>query len=188
MKRILIIDGQGGGMGAQLAKLLLPKLPADCELLAVGTNVLATSAMLKAGAVRGATGENAVVYNAARADVILGPIGILMANGIMGEVSPNMSVAISGSEAAKVLIPASGCGIFVAGTQDCRLDEYLQNAVALTLRALDVCRRWQQPPPRSCRPHSWPQKTALRCWLLTGAAAAESLHWHSFWRGSWAAG
>ena len=94
-------------MGAQLAKLLLPKLPADCELLAVGTNVLATSAMLKAGAVRGATGENAVVYNAARADVILGPIGILMANGIMGEVSPNMSVAISGSEAAKVLIPAS---------------------------------------------------------------------------------
>ena len=126
MKRILIIDGQGGGMGAQLAKLLLPKLPADCELLAVGTNVLAT------------TGENAVVYNAARADVILGPIGILMANGIMGEVSPKMSVAISGSEAAKVLIPASGCGIFVAGTQDCRLDEYLQNAVALTLRALDV--------------------------------------------------
>ena len=99
-------------MGAQLAKLLLPKLPADCELLAVGTNVLATSAMLKAGAVRGATGENAVVYNAARANVILGPIGILMANGIMGEVSPNMSVAISGSEAAKVLIPASGCGIF----------------------------------------------------------------------------
>ena len=91
-------------MGAQLAKLLLPKLPADCELLAVGTNVLATSAMLKAGAVRGATGENAVVYNAARADVILGPIGILMANGIMGEVSPKMSVAISGSEAAKVLI------------------------------------------------------------------------------------
>ena len=79
MKRILIIDGQGGGMGAQLAKLLLPKLPADCELLAVGTNVLATSAMLKAGAVCGATGENAVVYNAARADVILGPIGILMA-------------------------------------------------------------------------------------------------------------
>ena len=79
-----------------------------------------------------------MVYNASRADVILGPIGILMANGIMGEVSPNMSVAISGSEAAKVLIPASGCGIFVAGTQDCRLDEYLQNAVALTLRALDA--------------------------------------------------
>lgn len=88
MKRILIIDGQGGGMGAQLAKLLLLKLPADCELLAVGTNVLATSAMLKAGAVRGATGENAVVYNAARADVILGPIGILMANGIMARFRP----------------------------------------------------------------------------------------------------
>ncbi len=80
----------------------LPLLPAACGLRAAGsgTNVLATSAMLKAGAVRGATGENAVVYNAARADVILGPIGILMANGIMGEVSPKMSVAISGSEAA----------------------------------------------------------------------------------------
>ena len=138
MKRVLLIDGQGGGMGAQLAKLLLPRLPADCELLAVGTNVLATSAMLKAGAARGATGENAVIYNAARADVILGPIGILMANGILGEVSPKMSVAVSGSEAVKVLIPASGCGIFVAGTQDCRLDDYLQNAVALTLRALDA--------------------------------------------------
>ena len=134
---ILIIDAQGGGIGRQLVAAIRESLP-EAEITAVGTNTAATAAMLKAGAVRGATGENAVVYNAARADVILGPIGILMANGIMGEVSPKMSVAISGSEAVKVLIPASGCGIFVAGTQDCRLDEYLQNAVALTLRALDA--------------------------------------------------
>lgn len=136
MKRLLVLDGQGGGMGAQLIKMLAPQLPADCELLAVGTNVLATSAMLKAGAPRGATGENAVIYNAARADVILGPIGVLLANGILGEVSPQMSVAVSGSDAVKILIPSSGCGVYVAGTQDCRLDEYLQNAAALALRAL----------------------------------------------------
>ena len=136
MKRLLVLDGQGGGMGAQLIKMLAPQLPADCELLAVGTNVLATSAMLKAGASRGATGENAVIYNAARADVILGPIGVLLANGILGEVSPKMSVAVSGSDAVKILIPSSGCGVYVAGTQDCRLDEYLQNAAALALRAL----------------------------------------------------
>ena len=136
-QRLVVMDGQGGGVG----RALIERLRAggyEGFLLAVGTNAAATAAMVKAGASAGATGEYAVVYNAARADVILGPIGILMANGIMGEVSPNMSVAISGSEAAKVLIPASGCGIFVAGTQDCRLDEYLQNAVALTLRALDA--------------------------------------------------
>ena len=136
-QRLVVMDGQGGGVG----RALIERLRAggyEGFLLAVGTNAAATAAMVKAGASAGATGEYAVVYNAARADVILGPIGILMANGIMGEVSPKMSVAISGSEAAKVLIPASGCGIFVAGTQDCRLDEYLQNAVALTLRALDA--------------------------------------------------
>ncbi len=136
-QRLVVMDGQGGGVG----RALIERLRAggyEGFLLAVGTNAAATAAMVKAGASAGATGEYAVVYNAARANVILGPIGILMANGIMGEVSPKMSVAISGSEAAKVLIPASGCGIFVAGTQDCRLDEYLQNAVALTLRALDA--------------------------------------------------
>ena len=76
---LLVLDAQGGGMGAQLIKRLAPALPPDCDLLAVGTNVLATNAMLKAGAPRGATGENAVVYNAARADVIVGPIGMVLA-------------------------------------------------------------------------------------------------------------
>ena len=72
-KIILVLDGQGGGMGTQLIKMLAPVLPGDCELVAVGTNVLATNAMLKAGARRGATGENAVVYNASRADIIWAP-------------------------------------------------------------------------------------------------------------------
>ena len=79
--RILIIDGQGGGIGSRLAALLRPRLPEGCELLCAGTNALATSAMLKAGAARGATGEHAIVYNAQRAHLILGPMGILLANG-----------------------------------------------------------------------------------------------------------
>lgn len=135
---ILVLDAQGGGMGAQLVRMLAPQLPADCELLAVGTNVLATNAMIKAGASRGATGENAVVYNAERADLILGPIGVILANGILGEVSPRMACAVSGAAGQKILIPSSHCSVQVAGTQDCRLEEYLQSAVALALRALEA--------------------------------------------------
>ena len=104
-QRLVVMDGQGGGVG----RALIERLRAggyEGFVLAVGTNAAATAAMVKAGASAGATGEYAVVYNAARADVILGPIGILMANGIMGEVSPKMSVAISGSEAAKCMKPA----------------------------------------------------------------------------------
>ena len=132
-RRCLLLDGQGGGIGAQLARLLAKELPAGWELLAVGTNVSATSAMLKAGASQGATGENAVIYNAARADLILGPIGLILANGIMGEVSPAMASAVSGSPAAKVLIPTSTCGVYVAGTEELRLEDYLLRAAERAL-------------------------------------------------------
>ena len=128
-RRVLVLDGQGGGIGAQLVRLLRPRLPEDCELLCLGTNVLATSAMLKAGGSQGATGENAIVYQAARADLILGPIGIIMANGILGEVSPTMAAAVSGSDAVKILIPSTTCGIHVAGTENCRLNENLRRAI-----------------------------------------------------------
>ena len=133
---VLVLDGQGGGMGAQLVKLLAGRLPEDCRLLAVGTNVLATSAMLKAGAPQGATGENAVLYQAARASVILGPIGVILAHGILGEVSPAMAAAVSGSEVVKILIPSSTCGAHVAGTEGLKLDEYLRRAVDLALAEL----------------------------------------------------
>lgn len=131
--RILIIDGQGGGIGSRLAALLRPRLPEGCELLCAGTNSLATSAMLKAGAARGATGEHAIVYNAQRAHLILGPMGILLANGILGEVSPAMAAAVSGAECKKVLIPSSTCGVLVAGTEERRLEDYLNSAVDLAL-------------------------------------------------------
>ena len=134
--KLVIIDGQSGRMGALLAeRIKAAKLP--CEVLAIGTNAIATAAMMKAGADQGATGENAVIHNAGRADLILGPIGVILANGILGEVSPAMAAAVSGSEAVKVLIPSSTCGVHVAGTEDCRLDEYLRRAVEIALRELE---------------------------------------------------
>jgi hypothetical protein len=135
-RRVLVVDGQGGGVGAQLVKRLQPLLRQNCELLCIGTNVLATNAMLKAGAQRGATGENAVVYNAAHASLILGPLGVILANGIMGEVSPAMASAISGADAPKILIPSVHCGVYVAGTEDCRMEEYLKQAVARAMELL----------------------------------------------------
>ena len=137
IRTVLVLDGQGGGVGSQLVRLLKPRLPGDCRLLCVGTNVLATSAMLKAGAAQGATGENAVVYNAARADVILGPIGVALANGILGEVSPAMAAAVSGAGAVKILIPSASCGVYVAGVEELRLEDYLHRAVELALRELE---------------------------------------------------
>ena len=137
IRTVLVLDGQGGGVGSQLVRLLKPRLPGDCRLLCVGTNVLATSAMLKAGAAQGATGENAVVYNAARADIILGPIGVALANGILGEVSPAMAAAVSGAGAVKILIPSVSCGVYVAGVEELRLEDYLHRAVELALRELE---------------------------------------------------
>ncbi len=135
-KQALVLDGQGGGMGAQLIRQLLPQLPGDWELLCVGTNALATGAMLKAGAHRGATGENALIYNAKKAQVILGPIGMILANGLLGEVSSAMAAAVSGADCPKVLIPSAACGVTVAGTQELKLDEYIRLAAEQAGRLL----------------------------------------------------
>lgn len=127
--QILVLDGQGGGIGGRLVRLLSERIPEGCALMCVGTNALATSTMLKAGAKQGATGENAVIYNAGRADLILGPIGMILANGILGEVSPAMAAAVSGAEAVKILIPSASCGVRIAGTGELRLEELLLDAV-----------------------------------------------------------
>lgn len=132
--RIVVIDSQGGGVGSRLIALLKPQLPPDCELVAAGTNVLATNAMLKAGADRGASGENAVIYNAQRADLILGPIGIILANAMLGEVSPAVATAVSGADAHRILIPSPACGTEIAGTEGLRREEYLRLAVESALR------------------------------------------------------
>lgn len=133
--KVLVIDAQGGGIGKQLVSALKQRLP-EIPVMAVGTNFAATSAMLKAGADHAATGENAVVFNASRAGLILGPIGIVLANGIWGEISPAMAAAVSSSDAVKILIPSSTCGLYVAGTEGLRMEEYLHRAVEQAVQAL----------------------------------------------------
>ncbi len=136
---IVVIDGQGGGLGAALVARLKTRLGNKAQLRAVGINALATSAMLKAGADKAATGENAVCYNAAQADLILGPIGLLSANALMGEVSPAIAAALSAAKARRILVPvSSGCGILVAGATGRKLEELLDNAVELAAKEAGV--------------------------------------------------
>lgn len=115
--KILVIDGQGGGLGKQLVAALSARCP-QAQLTAVGTNSLAASAMRKAGAVRTATGENAVVVNCRRADVIVGPIGIVIADALLGEITPAMAAAVCQSGAKRVLVPINHCENYVVGVPD----------------------------------------------------------------------
>ncbi|MBW2076517.1 MAG: hypothetical protein DRG87_13185 [Deltaproteobacteria bacterium] len=101
----MVMDGQGGGIGRTIIRRLRDAIGEEVEILALGTNSVATSQMMKAGANRGATGENAIVTTAPDADIIIGPLGIIIANAMMGEVTPEMSKAIGSSKALKVLIP-----------------------------------------------------------------------------------
>ena len=125
---ILVMDGQGGGMGRALVEGLRQALP-DADITAVGTNAAATAAMLRAGASQAATGENAAVYNMKYADVILGPIGILVANGLLGEVTPRMASALGECEALKILIPVHKCHVEIAGLQDQPITQFIASAV-----------------------------------------------------------
>ena len=115
--KVLVIDGQGGGLGRQLVSALAAACP-EAELTAVGTNSLAANAMLKAGASRAATGENAVVVNCRRADVIVGPIGIVIADALLGEITPAMAAAVCQSGARRVLVPINHCENYVVGAPD----------------------------------------------------------------------
>ena len=115
--RVLVIDGQGGGLGRQLVSALAAACP-EAELTAVGTNSLAANAMLKAGASRAATGENAVVVNCRRADIIVGPIGIVIADALLGEITPAMAAAVCQSGAKRVLVPINHCENYVVGVPD----------------------------------------------------------------------
>ncbi len=126
--RVLIIDGQGGRMGAQLVEGLKDAVPSAC-ITAVGTNAIATSAMVKAGAQQAATGENAVVVNSRRADIIAGPLGIVMADSLLGEITASMAAAVAQSEAFKVLLPVNRCNHVVVGVQDLSMGQLIAQAV-----------------------------------------------------------
>jgi hypothetical protein len=113
--RIAVVDGQGGGVGRALVAELRARLGLGCCIVALGANATATSVMMKAGANEGATGENAIIFNSKQVDVITGPIGIVMANAMLGELTPAMAQAIAESPAPKVLIPIEKCQVHVAG-------------------------------------------------------------------------
>ena len=125
---LVVIDGQGGRMGQLfIERVKAAALP--CEITAIGTNAIATSAMLKAGADQGATGENPVVVGARRADIIIGPIGIVLADALLGEVTAAMATAVASSDAQRILIPQNRCSTTVVGTIDRTVADYVALAM-----------------------------------------------------------
>ncbi|MFP4650516.1 MAG: DUF3842 family protein, partial [Desulfobacterales bacterium] len=115
MKNICVIDGQGGGIGATIIKRLRVLFEEDVDIVALGTNAIATAQMLKARANRGASGENAIVQTVPRMDVIIGPVGIVMANSMMGEVSTRIAEAVASCDAPKLLVPLSQENLVIVG-------------------------------------------------------------------------
>ena len=126
--KILIVDGQGGGVGRQLATKIKEAFPDVC-LMAVGTNTVATAAMLKGGADDAATGENAVLVAARKADVIVGPLGIVVADSLGGEITPAMANAVAQSDARRILIPFKNCDNVIVGVSDFTLGSLILQTI-----------------------------------------------------------
>ena len=125
--KIVVIDGQGGRLGRLLVEGVKARLP-QAQVYALGTNTVATAAMLKAGADFGATGENPVLRGVADADGVLGPVGVVVANAILGEVTPAMAEAVGSCRAKKFLIPMNSCGVVVAGVGELPMSAYVSLA------------------------------------------------------------
>lgn len=125
---ILIIDGQGGQMGAQLIKSIISRFQ-DVNILAVGSNTTATASMIKAGAKQAATGENPVIVACRKADVIIGPIGIVIADSMHGEITPAMAVAVGQADATRILIPVNKCDNLIAGFNDVTMSVMIEDVI-----------------------------------------------------------
>lgn len=123
--KITIIDGQGGKLGKTIVEQL-KKMHPEQELYAIGTNCLATAAMLKAGADYGATGENPCIVNAEDSDIIIGPVGIVIANALLGEITPSIATAIGASKAYKILVPTNRCNHYVVGCSETGISENIR--------------------------------------------------------------
>ena len=133
---ILVIDGQGGGIGRQIVQSVRAKMP-DISITAVGTNSIAAAAMLKAGADRAATGENSVVVCCRDADVIIGPVAIVIADSLLGEITPVMAAAVARSEAKRILLPVNCCNNIIAGVPDLSITRLVSSVIEELKRIAD---------------------------------------------------
>lgn len=131
---VAVIDGQGGGIGRSIIEKLRNEFTDDIKIIALGTNSLATSFMIKAGANEGATGENAIVYNAGRVDVIMGVVGIIAVNSMLGELTPLMAKAIAESPARKILVPLNRCNVEIVGIDKSESLPHLIDKVAMAVK------------------------------------------------------
>lgn len=134
---ILIIDGQGGQLGGQIIKAIRGEF-AEADITAIGTNAVATATMLKAGAHQAATGENPVIVACRKADVIIGPIGIVIADSLMGEITPKMAVAVGQADVTRILLPVNKCDNLVAGIAKPSVSSLIED-VMVKLKNGDVC-------------------------------------------------
>jgi hypothetical protein len=135
-KAVCVIDGQGGGIGSTIIKKIKEHFGESVEIIALGTNAIATAQMLKARANRGASGENAIVQTVAGVDVVLGTLSILLAHAMMGEVTPRMAAAVSGSTATKLILPLSQENVDVVGVSDDPLPHLVETLVVDHLKPL----------------------------------------------------
>ena len=135
--KIAVIDGMGGGIGSQVVERLKSLNSNDIEIIALGTNSQATSNMIRSGAHEGATGENAIIWNCNKADIIIGPLAIIAANSMMGEISPRMSEAVASSHARKLLLLVSKCNIDVIGLEDMQFKTIFNELTATMKKILN---------------------------------------------------
>lgn len=135
--RICVVDGQGGGIGSTVVRRLREAFGERVEIIGLGTNAIATTAMLKAGANKGATGENAVVRSVSRAHIIIGSVGILMAHAMMGELTPAMAEAVASSEAQKILIPMSQERLVIVGVTSQPLPHMVDQLVEIVRKEVE---------------------------------------------------
>ena len=133
---LLVIDAQGGGIGKQVVAAVKKRLP-ELAITAIGTNSLATSSMLKAGADNAATGENAVIVGCRTADIIVGPIGIAIADSLLGEITPKMATAVGQSNAKRILIPINHCNNIIVGVEDLNISKLIEAVITEIQNCLD---------------------------------------------------
>jgi len=136
MKKICVIDGQGGGIGSTIIKKLKELFQETVEIIALGTNAIATAQMLKARANRGASGENAIVQTVKTVDIIIGPVGIIIANAMMGEVTPKIAKAVATSRAKKILIPLTQENIEIVGISSVPLPHLIEDLIEVNLKKI----------------------------------------------------